>query len=122
MYRHKNHEDEAIRKEHLFQNPEDITDRLLNVFHDTSSSNYSFEEDFVTRQDILENEKYFSTITAERLQWKKPLNNTEDGDMNYSQTYDFCTEKIVNSSIAIACGPYFDQDIMHAIEICYQGN
>jgi hypothetical protein len=35
--------------------------------------------------------------------------------------FDICTEALINSSIAIACGPFFDRDIMHAMDICIQG-
>ena len=34
--------------------------------------------------------------------------------------FDACTSAIINSSIAVSCGPYFDRDIMHAMDVCVQ--
>ena len=101
--------------------PEDITGRLLNVFHDFTSSNYTFEEDFATQQEMLKNEEYFSINDVNGPEWERQSNDNQPDDLSHHQIYDLCTKTIVNSSVAIACGPYFDQDIMHAIEICYQG-
>ena len=45
--------------DHLLQISEDMTGRLLNVFHDFASSNYSFPEDYVTQQERTENDKHY---------------------------------------------------------------
>ena len=48
-----------------------------------------------------------------------PLKLKAQKVLNHSKTvFDACTQALINSTIAIACGPYFDRDIMNAIEIC----
>ena len=106
--------------QHLLRAPEDITDRLLNVFHDFTSNNYTFHEDYVTQDEIMKNENYYLTRNK-AFERAERYNTTNEEIVRESQIYDLCTGVIVNSSIAVSCGPYFDQDIMHAINICYQG-
>ena len=37
------------------------------------------------------------------------------------QAFKLCTDIIINSSVAAECGPYFDSNIMIALNICMQG-
>ena len=46
------------------------------------------------------------------------LNRFGSTSYTHGEAFDICTKVVINSSIAIACGPYFDRDIMHAIDIC----
>ena len=39
-----------------------------------------------------------------------------------NEIFKFCSNVLINSSIAIACGPYLDRDIMYAMDICISGN
>ena len=114
-------EDENLVLDHLLQIPEDVTGSLLNVFHDFASSNYTFEEDFATQQEILFNDNYYARSNISQPEWNERQNNIVAKNMNHGEIYDLCTSSIVNSSIALSCGPYFDQDIMNAIQICYYG-
>ena len=99
-----------------------MTGMLLNVFHDFASSNYTFQEDYATDQDMLYNENYLKSRMINRSDWYKHNNDNTVEGMDHAQIYELCTGSVVNSSVAISCGPYFDQNIMHAIEICYHGN
>ena len=35
--------------------------------------------------------------------------------------FQLCSNVLINSSIAIACGPFLDRDIMHSMDICISG-
>ncbi len=107
------HNDVTI--DHLLQIPEDMTGRLLNVFHDFESSNYTFNEDFVTLQEILDNQKYYTSTNLSQSGWQNQQYNNISDDNDHEKIYEICTNTVVNSSIAISCGPYFDQDIMNAL-------
>ena len=37
------------------------------------------------------------------------------------QVFTRCTDVVINSTIAIECGPYFDSDIMVALNMCMEG-
>ena len=41
-------------------------------------------------------------------------------EFSHGEAFDTCTKVLINSSIAVACGPFFDRDIMHAMEICVE--
>ena len=41
-------------------------------------------------------------------------------EFSHGEAFDTCTKVLINSSIALACGPFFDRDIMHAMEICVE--
>ena len=112
--------EDDLQIDHLLQISEDMTGELLNVFHDFTSSNYTFEEDSVTNEQRKRNDQYYKLIQEIDTNevHDKYLNSRE---MNRDQIYKFCTNSVVNSSIAVSCGPYFDQDIMNAIEICFNG-
>ena len=108
--------------DHLLQISEDMTGRLLNVFHDFASSNYSFSEDYVTQLERTENDQYYEAKHKTQIENKKGQeNNFVLNKMSYEDINKLCTSTIVNSSIAVNCGPYYDQDIMNAIKICYDG-
>ena len=99
-----------------------MTGKLLNVFHDFASSNYTFDEDYVTNKDRKYNENYHNgenNIQAKINKFKE--NDGAWKEMDTDQIYKLCTNTVVNSSIAISCGPYYDQDIMNAIDICFNG-
>ena len=99
-----------------------MTGRLLNVFHDFASSNYSFPEDYVTQQERTENDKHYKARHETQTESRKGQEtNFSSNGMRYDDIYKLCTNTIVNSSIAVNCGPYYDQDIMDAIKICYDG-
>ena len=116
----KKEEDATL--DHLLQITDDITGNLLNVFHDFESSNYTFKEDYVTIHEMLENQKYYTSSNMSQSGWQNRQSDNVSENVNHEKIYELCTTSIVNSSVAISCGPYFDQDIMHAIEICYYGN
>ena len=112
--------EDDLQIDHLLQISEDMTGELLNVFHDFTTSNYTFEEDSVTNEERKRNDQYYK-LTQEidtNEVHDKYLNSRE---MKRDQIYKFCTNTVVNSSIAVSCGPYYDQDIMNAIELCFNG-
>lgn len=41
--------------------------------------------------------------------------------LSEEEVFQICTDAIVNSSIAKACGRFFDRDIMQAVDICVMG-
>ena len=112
--------EDPLQIDHLLQISEDLTGELLNVFHDFTSSNYTFEEDSVTNEQRKRNDQHHKVIQEiDTYEFHdKDLNSHE---MNRDQIYKLCTNTVVNSSIAVSCGPYYDQDIMNAIEICFNG-
>ena len=112
--------EDSLQIDHLLQISEDLTGELLNVFHDFTSSNYTFEEDSVTNDQRKRNDQHYKEIKEIGFYevHDKDLNSHE---MKRDQIYKFCTNTVVNSSIAVSCGPYYDQDIMTAIEICFNG-
>ena len=113
-------EEDSLQIDHLLQISEDLTGELLNVFHDFTSSNYTFEEDSVTNEQRKRNDHHYK-ITQEIGTYEVYDKDLNSHEMNRDQIYKFCTNTVVNSSIAVSCGPYYDQDIMNAIEICFNG-
>ena len=112
--------EDDLQIDHLLQISEDMTGELLNVFHDFTSSNYTFEEDSVTEEQRKRNGQHYKVIQEIDTYevHDKDLNSHE---MKRDQIYKLCTNTVVNSSIAVSCGPFYDQDIMNAIEICFNG-
>lgn len=43
-------------------------------------------------------------------------------DRNSDNAFNDCTEALINSDVAKVCGPFFERDIMSAIDICVKGN
>jgi len=41
--------------------------------------------------------------------------------MSEEKVFQICSDMIVNSTIAKACGRLFDRDIMQAVDICVMG-
>ena len=62
----------------------------------------------------------WNSIIIFHLLCRSLSNEKEDSDQVVSNLdiREFCTNLLINSSIAKTCGPYFDRDIMHAIDIC----
>ena len=52
-----------------------------------------------------------------------PLTAKYEGEVGVSREEAFkqCTRIVINSGVAIECGPHFDSDIMVALNICIQG-
>ena len=38
-----------------------------------------------------------------------------------AEIFKFCSNILINSSIAMTCGPYLDRDIMFAVDVCISG-
>ena len=43
------------------------------------------------------------------------------GGLTKEDIFNLCSNVLINSSIAIACGPFLDRDIMHSMDICISG-
>lgn len=82
----------------------DVTDDLLNAFVDLSVTNYTFED------DLREEHDFGNFGLAGR-----------GASISRKGAYEFCTDFVVNSSVAVECGKYFDRNIMNAIDICMRG-
>ena len=41
--------------------------------------------------------------------------------LSEEEVFQICSDVVVNSSIAKACGRFFDRDIMQAVDICVMG-
>ena len=112
--------EDSLQIDHLLQISEDMTGELLNVFHDFTSSNYTFAEDSVTNEQRKRNDQNYK-VTQGMDTYEVHDKDLNSHEMNRDQIYKICTNSVVNSSIAVSCGPYYDQDIMNAIEICFNG-
>ena len=52
---------------------------------------------------------------------QQPQSDQPDNEAARDQAFKECTNIVVNSGVATACGPHFDGDIMVPLNICMQG-
>ena len=75
----------------------------------------SFRRSLVKMDEIEKSESRFKTVIDEAAFIKSEGLFGEEEAIN-----SFCTNSIVNSTIAIECGRFFDRDIMAALRVCHQ--
>ena len=51
----------------------------------------------------------------------KNMDNKSGAGLSKEDIFQLCSNMLINSSIAIACGPFLDRDIMHSMDICISG-
>ena len=51
----------------------------------------------------------------------KNMDNKSGAGLSQEDIFQLCSNMLINSSIAIACGPFLDRDIMHSMDICISG-
>ena len=52
------------------------------------------------------------------IEFENVKKSNKSSRYSHGEAFDTCSRALINSSIALACGPYFDRDIMHAMGIC----